>query len=76
LFDIVEGIEIPGFAADFGAESWGQFFLKYIISHPAVTVAIPGTRQVSHVEDNIGAAMGRLPDAAERLRMEAWFDSL
>jgi aryl-alcohol dehydrogenase-like predicted oxidoreductase len=76
LFDVVEGSELPGFAADFGAESWGQFFLKYIISHPAVTVAIPGTRQVSHVEDNIGAAMGRLPDAAERLRMEAWFDSL
>jgi diketogulonate reductase-like aldo/keto reductase len=76
LFDVVEGSELPGFAADFGAESWGQFFLKYIISHPAVTVAIPGTRQVSHVEDNIGAAMGRLPDAAERLRMEAWFESL
>ena len=76
LFDAVEGHEIPAFAADFGAESWGQFFLKYIISHPSVTVAIPGTRQVRHVEDNIGAAMGRLPDAAERQRMEQWFDSL
>ena len=76
LFDVVEGHELPGFAADFGAESWGQFFLKYIISHPAVTVAIPGTRQVRHVNDNLGAAMGRLPDAAERRRMEQWFDSL
>lgn len=76
LFDAVEGQELPDFAAEFGAESWGQFFLKYIISHPAVTVAIPGTRQVRHVNDNIGAAMGRLPDAAERQRMEQWFDSL
>ena len=76
LFSAVEGVELPGFAADFGAASWGQFFLKYIISHPAVTIAIPGTRQVRHVDDNIGAAMGRLPDASERRRMEQWFDSL
>jgi aryl-alcohol dehydrogenase-like predicted oxidoreductase len=76
LFDAVEGHELPPWAKDFGASSWGQFFLKYIISHPAVTVAIPGTRQVSHVNDNLGAAMGRLPDAAERLRMEQWFDAL
>jgi aryl-alcohol dehydrogenase-like predicted oxidoreductase len=76
VFDVVEGMDLPDFAADFGAESWGQFFLKYNISHPAVTVAIPGTRQVAHVNDNVGAAMGRLPDAAERRRMEQWFDSL
>jgi aryl-alcohol dehydrogenase-like predicted oxidoreductase len=76
LFDVVEGLALPEWAADFDASSWGQFFLKYIISHPAVTVAIPGTRQVRHVNDNIGAAMGRLPDAAERRRMEQWFDSI
>ena len=76
LFDRVEGRELPGIAADIGAASWGQFFLKYIISHPAVTVAIPGTRRVEHVNDNVGAAMGRLPDAAERTAMEQWFDSL
>jgi aryl-alcohol dehydrogenase-like predicted oxidoreductase len=76
LFDAVEGQDLPDFAADFGAESWGQFFLKYSISHPAVTVAIPGTRQVQHVNDNIGAAMGRLLEPAERRRMEQWFDSL
>lgn len=76
LWNAVEGLDLPGFAADFGAESWGQFFLKYIISHPAVTVAIPGTRQVRHVNDNIGAAMGRLPDPGERRRMEQWFDNL
>jgi len=76
LFDAVDGMDLPDFAADFGAESWGQFFLKYSISHPAVTVAIPGTRQVRHVNDNIGAATGRLLDAGERRRMEQWFDSL
>jgi len=76
LFDHVEGQELPAWASDIGVSSWGQLFLKYIISHPAVTVAIPGTRRVEHVNDNIGAAMGRLPDAAERLRMEQWFDSL
>ena len=76
LFDAVEGQTLPAWAADFGVSSWGQFFLKYIISHPAITVAIPGTRQVRHVEDNFGAAMGRLPDAAERRRMEQFFDSL
>lgn len=76
LFDRVQGKELPGIAADIGAASWGQFFLKYIISHPAVTVAIPGTRRVQYVNDNIGAAMGRLPDAAERTAMEQWFDSL
>jgi aryl-alcohol dehydrogenase-like predicted oxidoreductase len=76
LFDRVEGKEMPGWAADIGVESWGQMFLKYIISHPAVTVAIPGTRRVDHVNDNVGAAMGRLLDAAERTRMETWFDSL
>jgi aryl-alcohol dehydrogenase-like predicted oxidoreductase len=76
LFDAVEGMELPDFAADFGAQSWGQLFLKYSISHPAVTVAIPGTRQVRHVEDNIGAAMGRLLEPSERRRMEQWFDSI
>jgi len=76
LFDAVEGLDLPDFAADFGVASYGQLFLKYIISHPAVTVAIPGTRQVRHADDNVGAAMGRLLDAAERRQMEQWFDNL
>jgi aryl-alcohol dehydrogenase-like predicted oxidoreductase len=76
LFDVVEGMEVPEWAGEFDCSSWGQFFLKYIISHPAVTCAIPGTRQVRHVDDNLGAAMGRLPDAAQRRRQEQWFDSL
>jgi aryl-alcohol dehydrogenase-like predicted oxidoreductase len=76
LFNVVEGMELPEWAANFGAATWAQFFLKYSISHPSVTVAIPGTRSVEHVNDNFGAAMGRLPDEAERRRMEEFFDAL
>jgi aryl-alcohol dehydrogenase-like predicted oxidoreductase len=76
IFDVVEGRELPDFAAEFDATTWGQFFLKYIVSHPAVTVAIPGTRRVEHVNDNFGAAFGRLPDADLRRRQEQYFDSL
>lgn len=76
LFDDVEGHELPEWAAEFDCSSWGQFFLKYIISHPAITVAIPGTRQVRHANDNFGAAVGRLPDAAQRRRQEEFFDSI
>jgi aryl-alcohol dehydrogenase-like predicted oxidoreductase len=75
-FDVVEGRELPDWAAEFDCNSWSQFFLKYIVSHPAVTCAIPGTRQVDHVNDNFGAAFGRLPDAAQRRRQEQFFDSL
>jgi aryl-alcohol dehydrogenase-like predicted oxidoreductase len=76
IFDVVEGQELPDFAAEFDATTWGQFFLKYIVSHPGVTCAIPGTRRVEHVNDNFGAAFGRLPDAALRRRQEEFFDSL
>jgi diketogulonate reductase-like aldo/keto reductase len=76
LFSAVQGHDLPEWAAEFDCESWAQFFLKYIISHPAVTVAIPGTRQVRHVNDNFGAAMGRLPDADQRRRQEQFFDSI
>jgi aryl-alcohol dehydrogenase-like predicted oxidoreductase len=76
IFDVVEGHELPDFAAEFDCTSWGQFFLKYIVSHPGVTCAIPGTRQVAHVNDNFGAAFGRLPDAALRRRQEEFFDGL
>jgi aryl-alcohol dehydrogenase-like predicted oxidoreductase len=76
LFDRVEGQEVPAWAAEFGARTWGQFFLKYIISHPNITVASPGTRRVEHVEDNFAAATGRLPEASERTRMEQFFDGL
>jgi aryl-alcohol dehydrogenase-like predicted oxidoreductase len=52
-----------------------QLFLKYVVSHPAVTVAIPGTTKLEHLEDNLGAARGRLPDAAMRRRIETLFDA-
>jgi aryl-alcohol dehydrogenase-like predicted oxidoreductase len=56
-------------AADIDCASWAQFFLKWIVSHPAVTCAIPGTSRVAHLEDNLKAGVGRLPDAAMRKRM-------
>jgi aryl-alcohol dehydrogenase-like predicted oxidoreductase len=76
IFDVVEGRELPDFAAELGATTWAQFFLKYVISHPGVTCAIPGTRRVEYVDDNFGAAFGVLPDAALRRRQEQFFDSL
>ncbi len=76
IFDVVEGRQLPDFAAEFDATTWAQFFLKYLISHPAVTCAIPGTRRVEYVNDNFGAAFGRLPDAALRRRQEELFDSV
>ena len=74
LFGAVRGKELPDWAADMDAGSWGQVFLKYIIGHPAVTIPIPGTSQPHHAEDNAGALYGRLPDAALRLEMERWLD--
>jgi len=68
------GRELPKWAADFDATSWSQFFLKYVISHPAVTCAIPGSSQLEHLEDNQLAGRGRLPDAATRKRMEDFWD--
>ncbi|HEX4051234.1 MAG TPA: aldo/keto reductase [Steroidobacteraceae bacterium] len=66
---------LPAWAADIDVTSWGQFLLKYVISHPAVTVAIPGSTQVPHLVDNQGAARGRLPDAVQRRRMEQYWDA-
>lgn len=76
LFSAVRGKPLPGWAAEFDCASWAQFFLKYVIGHPAVTVAIPGTRRPEHVLDNLGAARGRLPDAAQRKKMEQFFETL
>ena len=67
---------LPDWAAEVDCRSWAQVFLKYVVSHPAVTCAIPGSTRVEHVEDNLGAARGRLPDAALRQTMERWFDTL
>lgn len=70
------GRPMPEWATQIDATSFAQLFLKYVVSHPAVTVAIPGTTKVEHLEDNLGAARGRLPDAALRRRIEALFDAL
>lgn len=66
---------LPSWAADIDVTSWGQFLLKYVVSHPAVTCAIPGSTQVAHLEDNQGAARGRLPDEAQRRKMEQFWDA-
>jgi len=76
IFDKVGDLPVPDWAQDFGTESWAQFLLKYAISHPAATLSIPGMTKVRHVDDNFGAAHGRLPDADERQRMVAFFDAL
>jgi diketogulonate reductase-like aldo/keto reductase len=76
LFAAVRERPLPEWAAEFGVESWGQFYLKYIISHLAVTCVIPATTKPHHLRDNMGACYGRLPDAAARERMEEFFDSL
>jgi diketogulonate reductase-like aldo/keto reductase len=76
LFTRVRGLELPAWAAQFGIHSWGQFFLKYAVSHPAVTCAIPATSRPRHMRDNMGACRGALPDAASRRRMEAFIDAL
>lgn len=76
LFARVRGQSLPSWAADFDARSWGQFLLKYVLSHPAVTCAIPGMTKIANLEDNLGAAQGRLPDTAMRQRMEEFLDSL
>jgi aryl-alcohol dehydrogenase-like predicted oxidoreductase len=66
LFGRVRGTPLPPWAADVGCASWAQFFLKFIVSHPAVTCAIPATSKVAHLVENMGAATGPLPDAAMR----------
>jgi aryl-alcohol dehydrogenase-like predicted oxidoreductase len=67
---------LPAWAADFGAASWAQFFIKYVLGHAAVTVVTPATSQARHLADNLGAGTGRLPDAATCLRMARLIDGL
>jgi aryl-alcohol dehydrogenase-like predicted oxidoreductase len=75
LFHEAAGRPLPPWAADIDVKSWAQFFLKYVISHPAVTCAIPGSTQLSHFIDNQQAGHGRLPDASQRRRMEQYWDN-
>jgi len=76
LFHMYEHHPLPEWAAEFDAENWAQFFLKFIVSHPAVTCAIPATSRVDHMEENMGALYGRLPDQAMRERMARHVENL
>jgi aryl-alcohol dehydrogenase-like predicted oxidoreductase len=76
LFRKLRDHPLPDWVAEIDCSSWGQFILKYIVSHPAVTCAVPGTRREDHVVDNLGAAYGQLPDAALRTRQEQFFDDI
>jgi diketogulonate reductase-like aldo/keto reductase len=76
LFRRVKGRPLPPWSAELGIESWAQYFLKWIVSHPAVTCAIPGTGNPKHMADNLAAGAGALPDQAARKRMADYFQSL
>jgi aryl-alcohol dehydrogenase-like predicted oxidoreductase len=76
LFKRASATTLPQWAADFGAKTWAQFFLKYVVSHPAVTMARVGTTKAAHILDNIGGGIGRLPDEATRKRMADFVDAL
>jgi diketogulonate reductase-like aldo/keto reductase len=75
LFRQVKGKPLPPWAAELGIASWAQYFLKWIVSHPAITCAIPGTGKPEHMKDNLGAGVGPLPDAKARKRMTEHFDA-
>lgn len=75
-FRAVGGRPLPEWAAEIDCTSWAQVFLKYVLGHPAVHCAIPGSTQAAHVEDNLGAARGRLPDAAQRQLIARYFDAI
>ena len=76
LFRAVRGKALPGWASEFDAASWAQFFLKFLLGNPVVTAAIPGTSSAAHMNDNLGAMRGRLPEAAQRRRMIELIESL
>jgi diketogulonate reductase-like aldo/keto reductase len=76
LTEELEGEPLPQWAAEIGARTWAQFILKFIISHPAVTTAIPATTRIDHVRENVAAAEGPLPDEATRRRMAAHVEEL
>jgi len=76
LFRHVKGNPLPAWAQEFDCSSWGQYFLKFIVSHPAVTCVIPATSKVKHMRDNMQAGRGRLPTAKQRIQMINYFESL
>jgi len=76
LFNAVGARALPPWAAEFDCANWAQFFLKWILGHPAVTAAIPATTQPAHMDENMSAGLGRLPDQAMRRQMSAFFERL
>ncbi len=76
LWDRVRGHEVPGWATEFDAHSWAQFFLKFVLAHPTVTAATPATSRPRHMIDNMGAALGALPDEEMRKRMIRHIEAL
>jgi diketogulonate reductase-like aldo/keto reductase len=76
MFRRVRGRPLPPWAAEIGVASWAQYFLKWIVGHPAITCAIPATAKAAHMQDNLAASLGALPDAALRERMATHYDSL
>jgi diketogulonate reductase-like aldo/keto reductase len=76
LFRKTKNRPLPAWASELGIASWAQYFLKWIVSHPAVTCAIPGTGKPEHMKDNLAAGIGKLPDAATRKKMADYFDGL
>lgn len=71
LFRLTRSAPLPPWAGDIGVQTWAQFFLKFVVSHPAVTCAIPATSKPRHLEDNMRAGLPPLPDEAQRARMRA-----
>lgn len=76
LFKVVEGRDPPAFAREFGAKTWAAFFLKYVLSHPAVTCVLPATSSPAHAVENVAALHGPLPDATTRRRMIAHMEGI
>jgi len=76
LFRKIKGKELPDWCTELNIESWGQYFLKYILGHEAVNCVIPGTSKVKHVKDNMKAGYGRLPNEKERLKMLRHLETL
>lgn len=76
LFSKVRGKPLPAWATEIGCKSWAQFFLKFVVSHPAVTCAIPATSKLDHLLDNMQAGVGALPEAKTRQRMAAYIAAL
>ena len=72
----MKGREVPEWAKEFDAATWGQFFLKFLLGHQAVTAVIPGTTKAEHMADNLAAGRGRLPDEAQRKKMVQFLNEL